>query len=54
MVTGGSEAAVTIAGMGGLMPCMHYQQEMIQRQLPDQWTRPRWFCFRRRSRSFDS
>jgi 3-oxoacyl-[acyl-carrier-protein] synthase II len=23
MVTGGSEAAVTIAGMGGLTPCMH-------------------------------
>jgi 3-oxoacyl-[acyl-carrier-protein] synthase II len=29
MVTGGSEAAVTIAGMGGLMPCMRYLREMM-------------------------
>jgi 3-oxoacyl-[acyl-carrier-protein] synthase II len=28
MVTGGSEAAVTIAGMGGLTPCMPYLHEM--------------------------
>jgi hypothetical protein len=39
MVTGGSEAAVTIAGMGDLMQCMRYQQMMIQRQLPDPWTK---------------
>jgi hypothetical protein len=38
MVTGGSEAAVTIAGMGGFNAI--YQQEMmIQRQLPDPWTK---------------
>jgi hypothetical protein len=39
MVTGGSEAAVTIA-REDLMQCMRYQQEMmIQRQLPDPWTK---------------
>jgi 3-oxoacyl-(acyl-carrier-protein) synthase len=27
MVTGGSEAAATIAGMVDLMPCMLYQQK---------------------------
>jgi 3-oxoacyl-(acyl-carrier-protein) synthase len=46
MVTGGSEAAVTIAGMGDSMPCMHCQQEMmIQQQLLDQWTRTETVLF---------
>jgi hypothetical protein len=33
MVTGGSEAAVTIAGMVDSMPCMHCPQEMMIQQL---------------------
>jgi 3-oxoacyl-[acyl-carrier-protein] synthase II len=32
IVTGGSEAAVTIAGMGGFNLCMHYLQEMKSRK----------------------
>jgi 3-oxoacyl-[acyl-carrier-protein] synthase II len=32
MVTGGSEAAVTIAGMGGLTPCMPYLHEMTTKK----------------------
>jgi 3-oxoacyl-(acyl-carrier-protein) synthase len=40
MVTGGSEAAVTIAGMGGFN-AMHAlsTKMMIQQLLLDQWTR---------------
>jgi hypothetical protein len=37
VLVSGSE--VTIAGMEDLMQCMRYQQEMIQRQLPDPWTK---------------
>jgi hypothetical protein len=54
MVTGGSEAAVTIAGMEDLMQCMRYQQMMIQRQLPDPWTKIVMVSVLRRSGSFDS
>jgi 3-oxoacyl-(acyl-carrier-protein) synthase len=40
MVTGGSEAAVTIAGMGGFNAMHALSQEMmIQQLLLDQWTR---------------
>jgi hypothetical protein len=44
MVTGGWSCS--LAGMGGSMPCMHCQQEMmIQKQLLDQWTRTEMVLF---------
>jgi 3-oxoacyl-(acyl-carrier-protein) synthase len=39
MVTGGSEAAVTIAGMGGFNHACIIYKMMIQQRLLDQWTK---------------
>jgi 3-oxoacyl-(acyl-carrier-protein) synthase len=54
MVTGGSEAAVTIAGMGGFNAMHALSTRNDQQLLLDQWTRTETVRFRRGCRSINS